>query len=266
MKCYLKMHKLSFFSIMILTIWAIYIFIICSNETLINNDPMIMYYHMITDLNLYYIPILSPLFVIIPAIYQFHSKLHSGIIKEYLTRTKYQEYMKKEYVNSIKCSLILPLFVVLLVIFSCIITKSTSFGIGVDLYGYLFGSPEKQYADMMGMYIVIYLLNIFIYSIFYINIGLIFSKKYSNLLVSIILSYLAFIGIDIFLEVFLSKFLNLFINFDFRPIFNLFNIWTYHKVDNIYLTLITSISLVVASFIVLYITYRKKEEVIIASE
>ena len=266
MKCYIKMHKLSFFSIMFLIMWAIYVFIICYNENLINNDPMIMYYHMITDLNLYYIPILSPLFVIIPAIYQFHSKLHSGIIKDYLTRTKYKEYMKKEYVNSIKCSLILPLFVVLLLIFSCIITKSLAFGSGVDLYEYLLGSPEKQYAYMMNIYIAIYLLNIFLHSIFYINVGLIFSKKYSNLLVSIVLSYLAFIGVDISLEVFMSKFLNLFINFDFNPIFNLFNIWTYHRVDNIYLTLIVSISLVIVSSIALYIMYRKKEKVIKASE
>lgn len=266
MKYYIKTHKLSLLSIMILLIWAIYIFIICYNDILISNDPMIMYYHMITDLNLYYIPIISPLFVIIPSIYQFHSELHSGIIKDYLTRMEYKKYMRNRYIKSLKYSLILPLFVILLLILSCIITKSISFGSGADLYGYLYGSPEKQYAYMINTFITIYLLNMLLHSIFYVNIGLIFSKKYSNILVSIIISYLSFIGVDIFLEVFLNKILNLFINFNFSSIFNLFNIWNYYKVENIYSTVIVSVLLVTLSFIVLCFTYRKKEEVIISSE
>ena len=263
MKKFIKKYKLNILSTIILIIWGISNVIICCNEKLISSDPIITYYHMIVDLNLYYLPILAPLFIIVPAIYEFHCELHTGTIKNYLLRTKYKKYMLKKYLNSLKNSLILPLFVVFLILCSCLITKSIAFGSGSEFYGYILAAPEKQYASIIGIFMIVYIFNIFLHSIFYVNLGLIYSKKYSNMLVNIVLSYLTFIGVNIVLEVFIGNILNSIFNVNnLNSVFNLFNIWTYSQIDNLYMPLLVSTLLVIVSSIFVYLIYNNKERVI----
>ena len=48
--------------------------------------------------------------------------------------------------------------------------------------------------------------------------------------------------------------------------FNLFNIWTYTYIENLYITVLFSVLLVIISFTILYIKYKDKEGVMIEIE
>lgn len=264
----IKLHKLSITSFIILLIWGIMTLISCKNDSFLSNDPIILYYHLFADKNLYFLEVLAPLFIIIPAVYQFHSELNTGTIKNYLTRIGYKKYLIKSYLKAISKIWILPAFMIVMIFICCIYSKNFNIGSGKEYYGYLVGSPNPKYSSVLFSFLSVYFINLAIHSILYVNLGLLYCKKYSNFLISTILSYLSFIALDIIVEVFignllLSKILNI---HNVTDSLNLFNIWIYDNVVSLSFMIIYSLILVTLAFISLIFTYKNKECVIIECE
>lgn len=268
MKKFLKNEKFTIISFSILMIWGVFALLSCKNDNLLSDDPLILYFHLFADKNLYYLEILAPIFIFVPAIYQFHKEISTGFIKNSLTRIEYKKYLIKHYILALKKVWILPAFCILMLLFCCIYLKNFNFGSGVEYYGYLTGSPDPKYATCLLEFILVYIINLAFHSILYVNIGMLYCKKYSNFLVNLILSYLTFIALDIFMEVFvgnllLAKILNI---HNITDSLNLFNFWTYYNVKSLPFSIIYSVALCVFSVIILIFIYKNKEGVLIESE
>lgn len=93
-------------------------------------------------------------------------------------------------------------------------------------------------------------------------------QKNGNILVSIIASYISFILLDLFFEAFVGSFLlgYLLKIHGFVSLFNLFGIWLYTDYSSLSSIFIFSLFLSIFSSILVFYTYRKKEEVVICSE
>lgn len=266
MKLFLKKNLLTILFFLILIIWSGYWVVKQSVPTEIKNDPIIYFYITISD-NMLIIEMIAPFLVIIPSVNNFHKELHSGYLKNCLTRISYKKYMLLSYFKSIIKSLILPLFVIATLIMCCIKSGSINFGSGVEFYGY-FSSPPPQFAPNIVQFMIIFLIGIILNSIFYVHLGIIFSKKNANFLVSTILAFITFIGIDIIGECFVGGILlpRIFDIHYTQDIFNLFNAWCYDGISNPIFCLIYYTFLVLVSGLIIYIIYKKKEDVIIEIE
>ena len=69
MKKFLKNEKFTIISFSILMIWGVFALLSCKNDNLLSDDPLILYFHLFADKNLYYLEILAPIFIFVPAIY-----------------------------------------------------------------------------------------------------------------------------------------------------------------------------------------------------
>lgn len=230
-------------------------------------DPVLFFYIIFGNSSLSFLPLISPIFIVVPAIFNFHQKLHSGFMEYYLTRESYDKYIKKEFRNSIICSVIFPLIIIIFLVIGCILNGNIDFGSGSFLYGY-YPSPPVKYISIIWIFMLIYILNIWLQSIFYINVGLIISKKHSSFLITVILSFISFIIMNIIFEVFignllLARILNI---HNVTDTLNLFNYWIYDGINNLWLSILFSLLLCVGSLVVFYFTYKNKEGVVIEGE
>lgn len=266
MKLFIKKNFLTIISILILLVWSIWCLITfhMPSET---NDPLICFYIIICD-KMLLLMIIAPLFVIVPSIYDFHKKLHSGFIKNCLTRTSYRKYIKCLYLEALlKSVIILPTFIIILLLLCCAKTGNISFGSGINYYGY-YTSPPMQFEKNILTFMSYYLIGIILNSIFYMNLGIIFIKKNSNVFVAIILAFISFIILDIIGEGFiggliLAKTFNI---HHYQDLFNLFNVWVYDGIKNLNLCILYYIALLFITGLIVYLQYRKKEDVLIETE
>lgn len=265
---FIKKNKITIISILIMLIWGIYEIFNCYKEGIICNDPIIIYFHLTNNLSLFYFQLLAPLFIFIPAIWNFHNELNSGYIKNCLTRINYKKYLKKHYLKALSKSLILPLFVIFLFLASCLLTGGFDFGSGGELYDLILSLPDSKFISNVSLFMLTYLINMLLHSILYVNLGLLYCRKYSNILVNIILSYLSFIILAIIMEVFVGNLLlSVVLNIkNVTDSLNLFNIWVYSNTISLSFAIIYSFCLVLISTIIVYLIYKNKEGVIIEIE
>ena len=125
-----------------------------------------------------------------------------------------------------------------------------------------------QYLKYGLIFYFVYLLNIFLHSIFYVNVSLISCKNNKNIFVSIILGYMIFIVLEIISEVLIGQVLMHYVfgisnAFD---LFNLFNIWVYDNVISLWHITILSLIISIGSTIITILLYRNKEGVVIENE
>jgi hypothetical protein len=269
MKKIVKSNKFLILSLFIITIWVIYeAYAVYIHESIIS-DPIMVFYQIFFDTGLEYFVFLAPLFVLIPAIYQFHKELSSNFIKNSMTRISYKEYMKKHYIKALKKTLILVFFVILLFFISCLITKGIAVKSNIEYYGY-YMSPDAKFVENVGLFMFTYVLNVILSGIFYVNLGLIYCKKNHNFIVNIVLSYITFIVLQIIFEVFIgdilfAKFLN--IHYVSQAL-SLWNVWYYCDmgVGNLLTTTLFSLALAIISSLIVFKTYNNKEGVMIECE
>lgn len=266
MKEFIKRNKLTILSFILLLIWGIYSLIKYGIIHDYGRDPLLLFYGINAD-KLYPLENTAPLFVMIPAVYEFHNNLYTGFVKNKLTRISYKKYMTNIYFKSILRSMLLPLFVIILFIICCIVLKSVSFGSGYEYYGY-YTSPDPKYALMPIRFILTFIIVIILDSITYLNLGLICSRKKLSYQITMVLSYLSFIFIDFMGEIIvggiiLARWLNIHYTQDYL---NMFNIWVYSGVNNILIFLLYHIFLLILTTTIVYLIYRNKEGVLIEFE
>lgn len=279
MKNFLKKNKIPILIFIILFLWC---FIELLNTDSINNlhniDAITLFFYILAFSSLNVLQIASPVFILLPTIWYFHTELHSGFIKNQLLRMNYLKYRKKIFASSLKYIWILPTVMLFLFLGCIVITKNFDFTnaipkvIGTMETGELIveGTISPINTDFYNTPILLMLtffIVLILHSTIYAIIGLIMCKNNSSKIVTIIASFLFFIILNIFSEVVLSKIFLNFLKFNFlNGIFNLFGIWVYSDYQCLLPLVIYSLILVSVLYFVLYLFYKNKEEVMMQSE
>lgn len=224
-------------------------------------DTLTVYFYILTHSSISYIQWLAPLLTIAATVWLWHKKLHSGFIKDELIRSSYKKTLKRNIFSSLKASLILP-FVFLILLFLCYLISGHFNVVDPNQVGI---NPE--FLSNIPKLISVYFLVIFLHSIFYSCIGLLFCDKNKNILITIVSAYLCFLMICIIFEIFIGGLLLPILGITgYSSIFNLLGIWIYCDYPDYMLLLVFSFILSIISFIILLFHYKNQEEVLLKVE
>lgn len=199
------------------------------------------------------------IFLVVPSLIPFCKMCKNKIINNILNRKKYNEFLKEAFINCYKNIWII--FIPLLILFIASLIYSGHFN-----YDYILNS-ESYYSFYVYInpliYCILYFVSILLFTIFYINIGLIVARKNSNIAIVGIESFLLFILIDIIFEIIFGLLISKIIFNSFSSRFNLLNILNIGYAKNILEMILIPLILVIITFIILKIIYKSKEKFII---
>ncbi len=224
-------------------------------------DTLSMYFYIVAHYSISYIQWLAPLFVITSSIWLWHQKIHSGYWKNELLRSNYKKVLKYNLLSSLKSSFILPIVFLILFLFCFLV--SGHFEIENPFQVLI----NPIFLNNIPLLMIVYFCVIFLHSIVYSCIGLVFCKKNRNVLISIISAYLVFLVISIISEIFIGGIILPLLGLSYySSIFNLLGIWIYSDYPNYIAVLIYSLILSLISIICVIVSYRNKEEVLLEVE
>lgn len=209
---------------------------------------------------------ISPLLIGVVAVWPFICDLKSGNIKNKLTRINYKKYMIKNWLSSLKYTLIIPVFIALLFVSALILSR----GVGTQNISESFKFFTKYNVNLF-VFIPTWLLCFIFQGIFWINLFFICAKRSKNSIISIIVSYLTYFGCGLVSEVVFGILIPaLFFKVSFKnPMisnyFSFYTIWAY-DVKYYLLIFLYQILLCLISTLLLYKTYKNKEEVLVLNE
>lgn len=211
-----------------------------------------------------YLPIITVLFVSIPAIYNFYRETKSGFYKNKLTREKYFNFFYGHYKKSLKCLLILPIFLLITFFITCIISKFRFQDITFSNF-----FTTKEYAKSLWIpYFLTILFNILYHSLFYINTAYIAFYKAKNFAINIVLTYLFYLLSQIVIVRLIGMFFGRVLKMgEFAMSMEDPIIWGFGAdVPHFEYMIISSILYAFISTLIVFLFYRKKERFVIANE
>ena len=212
------------------------------------------------------IQLILPIILIIPAIFDLHYLLKSGIFKDLVIRSSYKRIMFKEIVRCYLPCIIIPIF--LLFTFFIAYLFSGSFDISHtynDILGKSMNFPW-EYKDFPLGFILIFIFNLGMIGVFFINVGLLFVNRNKNLLLTVLFSFLTIMAYQIVSEVFIGNLLyDLTGKILFKNLFSLYNLWVYDGTNLLFTTLYV-LGLAVVSTIFVYFNFKNREKVVILNE
>lgn len=231
------------------------------DEKIEKPDTFQVYFYTMAHFSINYIQWLAPLFVISATVWLWHRKLHSGFIKDELLRSNYKKVIIRNLLSSAKACFILPLVFGILFVFAFLISGHFNVANPTD------SIVNVEFLDNIPKLIVVYFVVLFLHSILYACIGLIFCKKNRNVLITIVSSYLCFLALEIISEVFVGGFLLMILGLQkYSSTFNLLGIWIYCDYPSLDLLLIYSIVLALLGMAGVFFVYKDKEEVLLKIE
>ncbi len=208
----------------------------------------------------------SPLLIIIALVGTIHSDFSSGMIKNYLMRMEYNDYLKKIRKQIFKISLITPLALILIFVISMVVTRF-NFNVPLTEEFKNFAVYDHWKYSHFFLYGFAICISQYFLNILYCNIGLYACLKNKNKLVAIIMGYVLFLLVDLFIYIVVYAFV---INkiLGFKNLTDIFNITGYWFFDgNICLiAILVSFVIQLLSFLFIHLYYRNKEGVIISNE
>lgn len=212
--------------------------------------------------NVQWVFYLTFLIVIIPPMIQICKMLRNKYIMNSNLRESYKDFIKKMLFTAYKYLWILPLFAIismLPLLFSYTLTPEYSIAYGLGWSTKLIYYPV--------LFIFLYLLNVVIVSMVYVNISLIVARFQQKFIPCVILSYIVFFTIEIFLETVVRVIiLQRMFHSELGMIFNIMDIFGFNDMFGIPTLFIVNISFLVVSFIGVYLAYRNKEKLVIRCE
>lgn len=208
----------------------------------------------------------SPLLIAIVILGTLHSEFSSGMFENYLMQMDYKKYLKKVYKIALKASLLTPLSLLLIFVISSILTgfnfDYSEIDTGLTVYN------EWKYSNFFLYGFMICMMQFFI-SLLYSNIALYCCKRNKNKLVSIIMSFVMFLVVDIVIYIIIYAFLlnNVFGLKGLTDYFNIAGYWYFNYDSNLtFVSVLISFFLQTISFVILYNSYKNKEQVILSYE
>ncbi len=251
----------------------------CKNELINSNNPSeyckkvissendkMDFFTKLTDMLSFRLNLINPLafvFLIIPTLINV-----CQILKyRFIINAKTRESSKRFYYNYFKIAYkyvwLLPLFAFLVIIFCKYQTTfDPSYAINYHSSNWTSSLIYHPY-----LFIFLYLLNIFLYSCIFINIGLIVARKQHNYVTAIILSILTYIGIELFLEIFVNVIIfGIILKTDIGPLFNIMNLFTFSDVDGTANLLLFTTAMFILTSVLVLLSYKNTEKLIIDCE
>lgn len=205
---------------------------------------------------------LTFLIVIIPPMIQICKMLRNKYIMNSNLRESYKDFIKKMLFTAYKYLWILPVLAIismLPLLFSYTLTPEYS-----TLYGLGWSTNLIHYPVL---FIFLYLLNVVIVSMIYVNISLVVARFQQKFIPCVVLSYIWFFAIEIFLETVVRVIIlqRMFYS-ELGMIFNIMDVFGFNDMFGISTLFIVNISFLVVSFISVYLAYRDKEKLVIRCE
>jgi membrane protein len=212
------------------------------------------------------IQLILPIILIIPAIFDLHYLLKSGVFKDLMIRSSYKKVMVKEIIKCYLPCIIIPVFLIFTFFISYLF--SGSFDIQHtynDILGKSMNFPW-EYKDFSLGFILLFIFNLGVIGFFFINVSLLFINKSKNLLLTVLFSFLTIMAYQIVSEVFVGNLLyDITGNTLFKNLFSLYNLWIYDGTNLLFATLYVLV-LAVVSTILVYFNFRNREKVVILNE
>lgn len=171
----------------------------------------------------------------------------------------YKDFLTKHFRETFKGAFILPIALILTFIGCFLISGHFDLSKGkMEL------AINYEYMKDFKFYIIFFI-NIFLHSIFFINIGLFFIKNFKSYIVTILLSFFA-------CEIVFSKLIGSFLldkllgmNKMYDTL-SLLNLYQYYGLNSYWHYLIFSIVIVIISSLIVFTSYKNKESLILQSE
>lgn len=235
-------------------------------EAITNEEIKTEFYSMFGDIlvfDIHYLNFIAFLVVIIPSLYCVSNYLYNRVITNCLTRQSYKSFIKDFIRKAYKYYFILPVIMgvlILICLFYSEIDPAYSLSNNYSIW-------QTNLIFKPVLFVFLYLINITIYSLSYVNISLIVLRKQQNIIKAIILSVLVFVGIEVFLEIVVNGLIfGLVFKSEVGNIFNIMNLLIFNINYGASKLLTFTISFFLLTFILVLILYKNKEKLIIDCE
>lgn len=197
--------------------------------------------------------------VILPSLLPICHFLKSKIIKFYCNRESYNTMLRKLFKKAYRYSWFVPLICLTIFIISYLVSGHFD-----NSYNFIFdnGLDDLCFKTSPFTFLITYLLNIYFYTLFLVNIGLIVARKNQNILAILIESFLIFIGLDLLIEVAFNNLLSTFIKVPFYH-YDLLNYYKFRGLNSYLTSLIFTGFLSLSSGLIAYLVYKNKEKLFI---
>ncbi|MGM9875190.1 MAG: hypothetical protein ACI32H_04635 [Bacilli bacterium] len=229
------------------------------NREEIKTDTLTTFYEITNGSDYIYIyNFMVPFLIIMSSLYNASKKFKSGEIKNRLTRESYNSYIKEVFKDSYKSVIIWPLISIYMFLFSYIISGTFEVAtINVATF-------SAEILSNPALFIISYLLNTILMSIFYINIGLFLVPENRSYLVTVIETIMVYFGITLANTFFVIGFLLKDFE-DGEKYFDFLDMYTYNDRELIPFNLLC-LGVAFISSLVVYLKYRNKEKLVIKLE
>ena len=227
-----------------------------------------LFYGLVTNIN-YYLPFFVGIFAVVPAIYMFHKKIKSEFFKNILIRQEYNKFFRKEYFSSLKASFIIPLGIMAVFIYAGFVTNWNFDVKGlcglIKCNASIYRNPVGNNIMNIFPFTFFFFLNIWLHSIFCINLAYIIDKKSNNFFITCMGFFLTVIGVAIIMEILGGFVISEFAE-ELSKAILVGNIWAYDGIYNVMTMVLVQVLFALGTSLVVYKLYEKKEEVVIANE
>lgn len=224
------------------------------------NSGFLLYQETIADK---YFPkgIMEVLLILIPSCY-FITKYHRERIINYENnRRSYFHNLLKVFKKSYILALIPSIILLFVFLFYYNYTG------GFNIMAHEINSIGWIYITKPWLFILVYLINLTLTNLIYINISILVSRKYHNYFISVILSFLVTIGLQLFLEIVVNGIIcGIIFHSEFGIIFNIINAIPFNDSYGLCWPLVFSLSMNLIIIFIIYLVYKNKEKLIIDCE
>ena len=206
-------------------------------------------------------PFFIPVIVLLPFIYLISKESKNKMVKNYILRNKYDEYIKYIFSMAYKNIFTIPVIVLITFLISYILSGG-NINPKADI-GMHYILPNISFLNNP-LFIPIYILTLFLGVGLYINIGLIILSKNKNFIVSILESELVIFLVWAFVFIIFGNiFKHIGVN---SSNFNLLSIYEWEEINNMYLYFALNLLLFILSYFVAKYSFKNKEKLILMCE
>lgn len=224
------------------------------------------FYSMMTDILIFdmsFINIIAFLILIIPTLTEICKILKNNFPTSFCIRSSYKSFIIIFLSRAYRYVWLLPVIASVLIL-TCIFSTTLD-----PTYAITYGSSMWKSSIIYHpiMFIILYLVNIIMYSFTFINLALVIVRKQHSYVKAVILSFIAYIGIEFFLEVVVNVIIcQIIFKSDIGHIFNIVNLFNFSDVYGIFSLILFTFVICILSFVAVYFSYKNKESLIIECE
>ena len=224
-------------------------------------DTLTIFSSTLYNHNFVWINCVAILFIILPCLYDFCKVLKSKMIVNMFNRDNYYHVLKKCFFSCLQNSFVVIIPLLILLICSYIYSGHFDFTYALNM-----GNRDFYFKANPFIYILLYMLSIYMFTIFFINIGLIVARKNHSIIVVLIESFLVFLAIDVVIEIVIGTIIGNIIVGGRISRFNILNVLYVNYASNYLDMILFPLILLILSFIILKLKYNNKEKFIIDIE